>query len=181
MPKPVHLESSGREGGIREEMRSGVRQGLIKDSKCIESIVGVTGSHWRVLRKVIVCCLTVLTLAALWWTEQIVQDPECRLGAQAGVSLACSCSFLCIISSSVAICSRADCSGLSGNPMACLQGTFRAQTAPYIPLTIFSFPLWHKQICPYHCFLDIIPFLQMLSLPFPTVISWSDGVSRLTN
>ena len=45
MPKPVHLENSEREGGIREEMRSGVRQNLIKDSKCIESVVGVTGSH----------------------------------------------------------------------------------------------------------------------------------------
>ena len=40
----MHLENSEQEGG-REEMRSGMRQGSIKDGKCVESTVGVTGSH----------------------------------------------------------------------------------------------------------------------------------------
>lgn len=90
------------------------------------------------------------TLAALRRTEQTVRCPEWRLRAQAGLSLACFCCFLCIIfparlqsvpGQTVLVCLE--------NPLFGSSKPCRAQKAPYIPLTMFSFPLQPNQMCPY--------------------------------
>lgn len=94
--------------------------------------------------------LTMHTLAALRRTEQNVRCPEWRLRAQAGVSLACFCCFLCIIfpaqlqsvpGQTVLVCLE--------NPLLGSRKPCRAQKAPHIPLTMFSFPLQPNQMCPY--------------------------------
>lgn len=59
-------------------------------------ILGVIRSRCRVLRRAIAWCkFHNATLSTVWGREQIVQGPEWRLEAQARVSLAYSCCFLC--------------------------------------------------------------------------------------
>lgn len=92
---------------------------------------------------------TVLTPAALQRTEQTVRCPECRLGAQEGVSLVVSAAS-CVSAS------RLSYNLFQGRLFWCLETPLlgsrkpsRAQKAPYFPLTLFSFPLKPNQICPY--------------------------------
>lgn len=82
---------------------------------------------------------------------------------------------VCHLSSPVAICSRADCSGLSGNPTAWLQGTFQSpKQLPTFPLMCFSF-LYNPMKYAHASLPSIIPFPRCSIHPH----SWSVSVQMV--
>lgn len=118
-----------------------------------------TEGFWRKAQSDV--SLTMLTLAALRWTEQIAQDPEWRLGAQAGVSLACSRCFLCIIF-------QAHLQSVPGQTvLVCLETPLLGSREPCRAQN--SFPIF-----PSLCF----PFLCNASKHAHTTVSWTPHPSR---
>lgn len=179
-PWSEQLENSEhkRQGGNEVRDKTEVYgAGPADDGENVGFVLSGIGSCWRPLRIAMVWFMFFQCSQWLFWRT----DCAVLVVGAGSPGNSPSCWFLLLpvshLPSSIAICSRADCSGLSGNPDAWLQGNFESPKQLYISPLLYSPFLCNPTKMPAASFSWLHPLSQTLSLPAYMVKYCSDGAS----